>query len=83
MSEFRYTQKYVEKMVALAVERGLMPADTVLDTAFTGDKGGRYYYVMGEGCRNRRFIGQGATNAAYTLYAITDNARSLLDEKGV
>ena len=87
MPEFRYTEKFVALMVENAVERGLMPADTRLETSFNGSKSGRYYYVVQvdeNHCqRNRRFIGQGATAASDTIYAMVGNAADLLYEKGV
>ncbi len=87
MSNPRYTRKSVELMVARAVGAGLMPADTAVDTAYNGSKAGRYYYVVQVGergvQRNRTYIGQGATRAAETVYAMMRNADDLLDEKGV
>ncbi len=83
----RYTRKSVELMVARAVGAGLMPADTAVDTAYNGSKSGRYYYTVQVDergrQRNRTFIGQGATRAADTVYAMMRNADDLLDEKGV
>ena len=83
----RYTRKSVELMVARAVGAGLMPADTAVDTAYNGSKSGRYYYTVQVDergrQRNRTFIGQGATRAADTVYAMVGNAADLLYEKGV
>ena len=87
MSNPRYTRKSVELMVARAVGAGLMPAETQVETSFNGSKSGRYYYVVQVDeyrCqRNRLFIGQGATAASDTVYAMMRNADDLLDEKGV
>ncbi len=87
MSNPRYTRKSVELMVARAVGAGLMPAETQVETSFNGSKLGRYYYTVQVDergrQRNRTFIGQGATAASDTVYAMMRNADALLDEKGV